>query len=165
MQVSHWFFFFGEQKRAYEFRSGRVGSEKCIKDRHQSFAKCRGGLLWHSEMIQVIKIPPPLKGPKPEISVGLFYCFEFSISRKCLGFFYFRTKFGILTWVLLVNLSNILTWFLLVNLTKNAQNFPALRAESVGVLLLKGGGYSQYPGSSFGRGILGLVVCVALVQN
>ena len=68
--------------------------------------------------------------------MGFFYCFEFSISRKCLGFFYFRTKFGILAWVLLVNLSKILTWFLLVNLTKNAQNFPALRAESVGVLLL-----------------------------
>jgi hypothetical protein len=33
-------------------------------------------------------------------------------------------------------LSKNLTWFLLVNLTKNAQNFPALRAESVGVLLL-----------------------------
>ena len=84
----------------------------------------------------VLRIKPPLKGPKPEISVGFFYCFEFSISRKCLGFFYFRTKFGILAWVLLVNLSNNLTWFLLVNLTKNAQNFPALRAESVGVLLL-----------------------------
>ena len=68
--------------------------------------------------------------------MGFFYCFEFSISRKCLGFFYFRTKFGILTWVLLVNLSKILTWFLLVNLTKNAQNFPALRAESVGGVLL-----------------------------
>ena len=68
--------------------------------------------------------------------MGFFYCFEFSISRKCLGFFYFRTKFGILAWVLLVNLSKNLTWFLLVNLTKNAQIFPALRAESVGVLLL-----------------------------
>ena len=68
--------------------------------------------------------------------MGFFYCFEFSISRKCLGFFYFRTKFGILAWVLLVNLSKNLTWVLLVNLTKNAQIFPALRAESVGVLLL-----------------------------
>ena len=29
-----------------------------------------------------------------------------------------------------------MTWFLLVNLTKHSQNFPALRAESVGVLLL-----------------------------
>ena len=76
------------------------------------------------------------KGPKPEISVEFFYCFEFSISRKCLGFFYFRTKFENLAWVLLVNLSKTLTWFLLVNLTKNAQKFPALRAESVGVLLL-----------------------------
>ena len=57
-------------------------------------------------------------------------------SRRIWWVFYFRTKFEMLTWVLLVNLSKILTWFLLVNLTKNAQNFPALRAESVGVLLL-----------------------------
>ena len=44
------------------------------------------------------------------------------------GGFYFRTKFGNLAWVLLVNLSKILAWFLLVNLPKNAQNFP-LRGE------------------------------------
>ena len=99
--------------------------------------------------------------------MGFFYCFEFSISRKCLGFFYFRTKFGILAWVLLVNLSKNLTWFLLVNLTKNAQIFPALRAESVGVLLLfceisskkvgvllfdGGWFYSQYRGGHFKDG-------------
>ena len=105
------------------------------------------------------------RGPAPRAKSS---CFEFSISRKCLGFFYFRTKFGILAWVLLVNLSKKLTWFLLVNLTKNAQNFPALRAESVGVLLLfceispkkvgvllfDGGGYSQYPGVRIWRSIL-----------
>ena len=78
----------------------------------------------------------PLRVQNRRSRWGSFIVLSFRSPENVWGGFYFRTKFGILTWVLLVNLSKILTWFLLVNLTKNAQNFPALRAESVGVLLL-----------------------------
>ena len=52
------------------------------------------------------------------------------------GVLLFSHKMLNLDLVLLVNLSTIYTWFLLVNLTNKTQIFPALRAESVGVLLL-----------------------------
>ena len=64
----------------------------------------------------------PLKGPKPEISGGVFIFLRFRAQKKARGV-YFSEIFGIWAWVLLVNLSTFLTWFLLVNLIKNAQKF------------------------------------------
>ena len=65
---------------------------------------------------------------------GFLFFWDFEL-RKKLGGFYFSEIFGILAWVLLVNLSTFLTWFLLVNLTKNAQNFRRFAPNRAGVFI------------------------------
>jgi hypothetical protein len=57
---------------------------------------------------------------------------SFRSQKKGWGGFNIAQKMGILTWVLLVNLSKIVAWFLLVNLPKMPKIFRCAAEKRLG---------------------------------
>ena len=80
------------------------------------------------------KKTPPLRVQNRRSLEGFLFFWDFEL-RKKLGGFYFSEIFGILAWVLLVNLSTFLAWFYYQIWPKKPKIFRRFAPNRVGVFI------------------------------
>ena len=98
---------------------------------HQNSWNCA---LTFKFQLRGIKNNPPLRVQNRRSLEGFLFFWDFEL-RKKLGGFYFSEIFGILAWVLLVNLSTFLAWFYYQIWPKKPKIFRRFAPNRVGFFI------------------------------